>query len=151
MSLFRELEFEIAQDAQNHGLGIFATSNPALRTIFVGEMPDSVLDPNTQLQVSIPEAIMLIPVPSPPPHQYIDTEYPVIDFWARSPHSDRAKALLRLVYELYHRRGGYATPNWTIYNSMALGNIVDVDRDTEAGKLFRLSVQFRCRNLSHIS
>lgn len=138
--IFNELVFEIAQDMQNHGLGIFMTSNPDNRTIFTGEIPDS-----------IPEAIMLVPVPSPPPHQYIDTEYPIIDFWARSPHSDRARALLRSIFETYHRRAGWGTANWHIYFSQALGNIVDVERDANASKLVRLSVQFYCRNLNHVS
>lgn len=147
---YRELEVEIAQDMQNAGLGIFATTDPTLRTIFIGEMPDSVEDASGT-PVPIVEGIILIPVPSPPPHQYIDTEYPVIDFWARSPHSDRAKALLRAVDERYHRRAGYSTTNWHIYFSRSLGTIVDVDRDSNAGKLFRLSVQFLCRNLTHVS
>lgn len=140
MSVFREIEYEIAQDLEAHGIGIFSPANPDNRTIFVGEMPDEAT-----------EGIVLLPVPSPPPHQYIDTEYPIIDFWARSPHSDRAKALLRLVNETYHRRYGYSTTNWHIYFSRSLGSIVDVDRDAEAGKLYRLSVQFLCRNLNHVS
>lgn len=140
MSVFKELVYDIATDCHTHGIGIFATTNPDLRTIFVGEMPDELT-----------EGIMLIPVPSPPPHEYIDTEYPVIDFWARSPHSDRAYQLLRLVFDLYQRRGAFDTANWHIYNSHALGNIVDIDRDAEAGKLFRLSVQYRCRNTNHVS
>lgn len=150
MSVFRELEYEIAQDLETHGIGIFSPADPSNRTIFIGELPDSV-ESTAGVEVPITDAILLIPVPSPGPHQYIDTEYPIIDFWARSPHSDRAKALLRQVFETYHRRAGYSTVNWHIYFSRALGTIVDVDRDSEAGKLFRLSVQFLCRNLNHVS
>lgn len=137
---FKELEYEIAIDMHNRGIGVFNTATPASRTIFIGEIPDDVV-----------EGFILIPVPSPPPHQYIDTEYPVIDFWARSPHTDRAKDMLRDVFEAYHRRYDITTANWRIYFCQALGTIVDVDRDANAGKLFRLSVQFICRNLNHVS
>ena len=137
---FRELEVEIAIDAQNNGLGIYATSDPANRTIFVGEMPDDIV-----------EGILIVASASPPPHIYIDTEYKVIDFWSRSPHTDRSKALLRAVFELYHRRYHYTTDNWYVSFSEALGDIIDIDRDANSGKLFRLSVQFISRNLNHIS
>lgn len=131
---------EIAELCHNFQIGTFSTTTPTDRTIFVGELPDFAT-----------EAIWLVESPSPPPHQYVDTEYTVIDFWARSAKSDRAHALLELVYNNFHRRYGYATANWTIYFSRALGSIVDVDRDLEGGKLFRLSVQFLCRNLNNLS
>lgn len=146
----RELEVEIAIDMHNRGLGIYNTSDPSLRTIFVGEMPDTVKN-LSGVDVPVVEGITLINVPSPQPHQYIDTEYPIIDFWARSPHSDRSKALLRSVFETYHRRYHLETDSWLIDFCQALGNIMDVDRDPNGGKLYRLSVQFICRNLSHVS
>lgn len=134
---------EIAQLCQNFSIGVFepvAPQTTADRTIFVGELPSDVK-----------EAIWLVEAPSPPPHQYVDTEYTVIDFWARSPETDRAHNLLQLVYDNLHRRNHYTTANYKIYFSHALGSIVDVDRDAEAGKLFRLSVQFICRNLNNLS
>lgn len=136
----RELIYEVAIDIADHGFGVFGTSNPDNRTIFYGEMPDDAV-----------EGLLLIQVPSPPPHQYIDTEYPVIDIWAKSPKTDRAYNLLRQVYNTYHRRYDWQTDNWHIYFSQALGNIVDVDRDRESGKLLRLSIQFISRNLNNIS
>jgi hypothetical protein len=134
---------EIAQLTQNYNIGLFEPVPPktaADRTIWVGDLPESAV-----------EAIWLVEVPSPPPHSYIDTEYPVIDFWSRSPHSDRGHLLLEQVFNNFHRRYGYRTANWTIYFSHALGNIVDVDRNAEGGKLYRLSVQFFCRNLNNLS
>ena len=131
---------EIAQDMEERGLGIFTTDDPTTRTIFVGEVP-----------ADVNEYILIVPVPSPPPHQYIDTEYPIVDIWSRSAHSDRAYAKLETAYETYHRRHHYQLNNWWIELSRALGNITDADRDLEGGKLFRLSVQFICRNLNHIS
>jgi|GEM_PF-4202392 len=130
---------EIAQLCENFQLGTFATATPADRTIFVGELPDLAT-----------EAIWLVEAPSPPPHDYIDTEYTVIDFWSRSPKTDRAHALLEMVYNNFHRRYHYDTANWHISFSRALGSINDVDRH-DGGKLFRLSVQFICRNLNNVS
>lgn len=140
MTAFRELEYEVAIDMHNHGIGVFSTADPTSRTIYIGELPQD----NT-------EGIMLVTVPSPPPHQYIDTEYQIIDFWSRSPHTDRSKALLRQVFDTYHRRAQWTTDHWLIDFSQALGNIVDVDRDRNGGKLYRLSIQFISRNLTHVS
>jgi hypothetical protein len=130
----KNLVHEIAQKCQDFQIGIMNQS------IFVGELPESAK-----------EAIWIIEAPSPPPHTYVDTEYPVLDFWARSPNTEQAHALLELVFNNFHRRYGYETRNWHIYFSKALGSIVDVDRDNEGGKLLRLSVQFICRNLNNLS
>lgn len=134
---------EIAQLCQNFGYGVFEPVSPqtiADRTIYVGELPDTAN-----------EALFILEVPSPPPHNYIDTEYTVLDFWARSPETDRAHVLLENIYKHFHRAYNYETANWHIFFSRALGSIVDVDRDSENGKLFRLSVQFICRNLNNLS
>jgi hypothetical protein len=131
---------EIAEMLDAAGIGVFSTSNPALRTIFTGGLP-----------ANVEEGIFIVESASPPPHEYTDQEYPILDFWARSDSTDRAHNLLELVYGLLHRRNGYSTTNWYIYNSSALGAIVDVDRDRESGKLYRLSVQFITRNLNNVS
>lgn len=139
----KSLVREIAQKTQDFGIGVFEPVPPltvADRTIWVGELPETA-----------EEALWLVEAPSPPPHDYVDTEYTVIDFWVRSAHTERAHALLEQVYSNFHRRYGYRTANWTIYFSRALGSIVDIDRDREGGKLFRLSVQFICRNLNNVS
>lgn len=130
---------EIAQLCENLQIGVFS-GPPSTRTIWVGELPDDAT-----------EAIWIVEAPSPPPHNYIDTEYIVLDFWARSPKTDRAHALMELVFNNFHRRYHYDTANWHIAFSRALGSIVDADRDREGGKLFRLSVQFISRNLNNVS
>lgn len=135
----RMLSKEIAQLCQNFGIGIFAGQDDG-GTLFVGELSELP-----------PEAVWVVESPAPPPHTYIDTEYTILDFWSRSPHTDRGHALLELVYNSFHRRYSYDTANWHIAFSHALGSIVDVDRDREGGKLFRLSVQFICRNLNNLS
>lgn len=136
----RRLIKEIAQLCENFNIGVYAATDPADRTIFTGELPDFAT-----------EAIWLVESIGPPPHKYIGTEYIIIDFWARSAKTSRAHALLDLVQINFHRRYAYETANWHIAFSHAIGTIVDVDRDQENGKLFRLSVQFICRNLNIVS
>lgn len=131
---------EIAQLCENYGIGKFASATGTDRTIFIGELPQTVN-----------EGIFIIESASPPPHQYIATEYPILDFWSRSPETDRAHNLLELVYTNFHRASGRRTANWEIFYSHALGSIVDADRDAEGGKLYRLSVQFICRNLNVVN
>lgn len=130
----------IAQDMHNRGIGVFTTTDPALRTIYIGDAPDG-----------IEEYLSIISLPSPSPHEYIDTEYPVVEFTYRSPHTDRAHDKMEQIFEIYHRRYHYELNEWLVEFSRALGTIVDGDRDQEGGKLYRLSVQFICRNLNHIS
>lgn len=136
----QRLAKEIAELLDASNIGIYSTSDPTTRNIFTGMLP-----------ADVKEGIFIVESASPPPHEYIDTEYPILDFWARSDSTDRAHTLLEQVYGLLHRKNGYTTANWYIYNSSALGAIVDVDRDREAGKLYRLSVQFICRNLNNVS
>lgn len=139
----KSLVREIAQLCQNFQIGVFEPVPPQSvsdRTIWVGLLPDDAV-----------EALWIVEAPSPPPHNYVDTEYTVLDFWVRSPKTDRAHAMLELVYNNFHRRYHYDTANWHIAFSRALGSIVDVDRDRESGKLLRLSVQFICRNLNNLS
>lgn len=137
MSMFSR---DVAQYLQDSGVGVFTTPDPALRDIFVGQLPADVT-----------EGLVVLDVPSPPPHQYVDMEYPVLDFWVRSPHTDRAHAKLDLVYQVLHRNYAWRTGGWYVHWSHALGSIQDVDRDLEGGKLLRLSIQFICRNLNHVS
>lgn len=136
----KRLVKEIAQLCENFDIGDYMPANPANRTIYTGLMPDDLV-----------EGLWIVESPSPPPHNYVDAEYTVLDFWARSPKTERAHAILEQVYNSFHRRYHYDTANWHIAFSRALGSIVDVDRDRESGKLFRLSVQFICRNLNNIS
>jgi hypothetical protein len=131
---------EVAIYCQAIGLGIFEPISNQTRNLYLGELPDDAT-----------EAIWMVEVPSPPPHEYVATEYTVIDFWARSPHTDRAHALLDDVFQALDRRVNYDTANWHISFSHALGSIVDADRDAEGGKLLRLSIQFYCKNLRLVS
>lgn len=135
-----DLDIEIARWVHDRGVGVYETSNPSARTIFTGEEPYEVV-----------KGLLIVQSPSPPPHQYVDTEYTVLDFWAVNPSTPEAKQKMRDIHNLFHRRANWSTPNWYIYFSQSLGSPIDVDRDLEGGKLLRLSVQFICRNLNNVS
>lgn len=135
----RALSREIANLLEANGLGSI-NGTEAARTIWVGELPQAPV-----------QGIILIESPSPPPHQYIDTQYTIIDIWVRHPNYPIAYELIQGVYNQLHRRYAYTAGRWYVSFSQALGGIVDVDRDIEGGKLLRLSVQFICRNLDNIS
>lgn len=136
----RELVQELAIDMAGAGFGVYATSNPSDRNIYVGTMPLGVV-----------EGILLSMVNSPPPERYIDTEYQIIDIWVKSPHTDRAFETMRKIYNLYNRRYNWNTDNWHVYFSDVAGSIYDASRDNEGSKLLRLSIQFMCRNLNNVS
>lgn len=136
----QRLAKEIAEMLDAAGVGIYSTTDPTTRTIFTGRLPAGVRE-----GINIVESI------GAPPHEYTDQQYPTLDFYSRSDSPDQGHYLLELVFNLLHRRNGYTTTNWYVYNSSALGDIVDIDEDRETGKLYRLSVQFICRNLNNVS
>lgn len=125
---------ELAQYMQERALGTLGTD------IFVGELPESVT-----------AGFMLVNAPSPDPHEYIDHEKIVVDFWYRTPHTKGAYTKIREAFNTFHRAHHYRTANWYVYYSQALGNIKDFDRDGEGGKLLSLSIQFTVRNLNNLS
>lgn len=89
--------------------------------------------------------------PSPQPDKTTAEERQIIDFTSRDPDSDRAYQLLREIYEIFHRRQNYETDNYHIYFSNALDQPMDLDRDAEGGKVWKLSVLFIYSNLNLIS
>lgn len=134
MSLYTPLITEVAELVRERALGTVGVD------IFVGELPQDVT-----------KGFFLVSAPSPAPHQYLDTEYTVIDFWYRTPSTAEGYEKMEQLKNAFHRRENYQTANWHIYFSEVLGSISDVDRDKEGGKLLRLSIQFICRNLNGIS
>lgn len=134
MSLYTALISDVADYLQQRGLGVVGED------VFIGELPQEV-----------ESGFFIVSAPSPAPHQYLDTEYTVIDFWYRTPHSETGYQKMEQLKQTLHRRENYQLQSWYIYFSEVLGSISDVDRDKEGGKLLRLSIQFICRNLSGIS
>lgn len=134
MSLYTPLITEVAEMVHQFALGQVGVD------VFVGELPADVV-----------KGFFLVSAPSPAPHQYLDTEYVVIDFWYRTPSTAEGYEKMETIKNSFHRKANYQTTNWYVYFSEVLGSISDVDRDKEGGKLLRLSIQFICRNLNGIS
>lgn len=128
------LAVNIAQDIQDRGIATMATD------LFVGQLP-----------ATVESGMFVVAASSPQPHLYLDTEEQVFDFWYRSDYTDLAYTKLRDVYNLYHRRANYPMGSWYVYFSHAMNGIMDMDRERESGKLFKVSILFECRNISNIS
>lgn len=125
---------KVADELQTMGIGTVGTN------IFVGQLPENVS-----------QGMFLVESVGNPPNIWVDTEEPIIDFWMRSDHTDAAYKKLRDVYNIYHRRANYSLNDWYIYFSHALSGVQDMDRETESGKLFKLSILFECRNINNVS
>lgn len=87
------------------------------------------------------------PVASPEPDRYTGNREINIDFWSRHPNSDIAYDWLKQVYNFFHQRIAYDLNSYHVYNTFCTGQIDDMDRDLENGKLWRLGVVFIVRNL----
>lgn len=129
-----QLASEIADYLAARGIGTVGTD------IFIGTFPETITS-----------GMYIVDAPSPPPHQYLDTENVVLDFWYRHPKTKLAYEKLRAVYNLLHRKENWQTENFHIYFSEALGQIRDNDRDREGGKLYSISLQFIVRNINTVS
>lgn len=125
---------ELAEKLQDWGHG---TINDDL---FIGLLPEDVSS-----------GLFLVGTPSPPPHEYIDTEDINVDIWYRTDYPQTGYEKLRAIHRDLHRRANWSTNNWYIYFSRALGSIKDGDVDQEGGKVLSISVQFKCRNLNNVS
>lgn len=80
--------------------------------------------------------------PSPEPDRYTPLEKHVISFNARNTDPVQAYEDLRYIYNLLDRRRHYQTTNYDVHYSIPQGQILDLDRDGNGGKLLKLSVLF---------
>lgn len=139
--MLNDFLLELATFLQGAGAGTLYNSqtNPT-GNLFTGQLP---YEAHT--------GIFVVYTPGPAPHQYVDTEKILIDIWSRDSKSDVAYERLRKVYEILHRNANYPLQNWYVYFSEVTGSISDFDRDSEGGKLLKISVLFTARNLNNIS
>jgi hypothetical protein len=124
--------------------------------IYISNIPAWNLTPGTNIfDGLLPEnaknAIMIMPSPSNSPHEYINTESILIDFWTMYDHTPDGYDMIKQIYSLFHRKENYTLDNWYIYSSLISGNIIDSDRTAEGSKLYKLSVLFTCRPLADVS
>lgn len=85
--------------------------------------------------------------PSPPPDQWIDTEWYTIDFWSLNTDGHRAKSDLRVIQEMFHQKEYLHTEHFRIYAAKAAGQINDLDVDVENRLIFRLTMMFTTASL----
>jgi len=99
----------------------------------------------------VTNAVMVVPAGGTAPHEYLDTESIIIDFWTVYNLTPAGYDMLKQIFELFHRKENYTLNNWYIYSSLVSGNIIDSDRTVEGAKLHKLSILFTCRPLADIS
>lgn len=128
------IEKSLALYLQSLGLGTFGTD------LFVDELPDTPV-----------QAVLIRSAEAIPPNQYVDTKKQMVEFWSRSPYSETAYNKLMNIYNVFDRNSNWETDNWHIYFSECLGQPVNIDRDQNSGKMYRLSILLTYRNLNTVS
>lgn len=98
--------------------------------LFVGEMPRGK------------DGIYMIADPSPEPDKETGIIYQDISFWSRYTNDATGWDKLAEIYRFFDRRHHYATDQYYIHFSHAIGQIDDMDRDAEKAKLLKLSIAF---------
>lgn len=83
---------------------------------------------------------------SDPPETINPLQYQTVDFWSVNPSSNIGFQDLQAVYELFHGTYAYDAGSYFVFASEASGQIDDMDRDSEARKVWRLSIYFVIRN-----
>lgn len=77
-------------------------------------------------------------------------EYWSIDFWSVNTDEDAAHQDLRTIHQLFHQGNdfeAYSTTSWQIYFSYAENSIMDMGRNRENKKMFKLTILFISRSL----
>lgn len=103
--------------------------------LFIAELPRGV------------NGVYMIATPTQEPDKETPVKYQTVDFWARNNKTPTAFSNLNALYNFFNRKEAYVTTNYEVYFSHALGEIEDVDRDIENGKLMRVSILFIIRSL----
>jgi hypothetical protein len=129
---------EIAHRLQSAGLG--TVWNGTTGDIWVGDIPSEGGD-----------VLMVMPDPSNAPDMELNTEYQTISFWTRYSNSKAGRDKLRQIYNLFHRAHHYDLDSYSVDYSHALGQVEDMDRDTEMRKLQKLSIRFIYHSLDYVS
>ncbi len=70
---------------------------------------------------------------------YLDTQYALIDVWVRDRHSDAGYDKLLRIFEMLHRMGNVQLDRYYLYFMHATSNILDMDRDSQTRKLYKIT------------
>lgn len=82
---------------------------------------------------------------------YLPIEDVVLNIYAKYNSAEEAKTQLIDIKNYIHRMHNTVTTHAYIYSILAIGNIENVDRDLEYAKLYKLTIQVKCRDLNLIS
>src|SRR3990167_2999569 len=73
-------------------------------------------------------------------------KYDTVDFWARNKSAASGHSKLEDIFNEFDRKGNWDLTNYFVYFAHPLGNIEDMDEDSETRKLWRLTVRFIYRD-----
>lgn len=92
------------------------------------------------------EGVYAMESPSELPDMYTPVITYTVDFWSVNQNAGTAHEDLQYIFQLFHQNDNITTPSFYSYFAYALNTIVDMDRDGEGRKMFKLTVVFICRD-----
>ena len=95
--------------------------------------------------------VFSVAAPSEEPDKETGVIYQTVDFWSRNEDTGKGYDHLIAIYNFFDRRHHYNTDHYHVYFSHCLGQVEDMDRDSEGAKLLKLSVRFIMMNAQAIS
>lgn len=92
------------------------------------------------------DGVFVVQAGSPTPNIHDPIVSYQLDFWAVNSNAGTAYDDLTYIYQMFHQNISITTPSYEAYFSYALGQIEDMDRNSESRKMFRLPILFICRD-----
>lgn len=108
--------------------------------LFIGEMP-----PDGD------NMVMLFAAGGDTPDMYIDTKYATIDIWVRDRNSDGGYSRLLLIFNILQRMQNVQLTQYKLYFLHALTDILDMDRDAQGRKLYKITFRAIYRDTYGVS
>lgn len=101
----------------------------------IGELPRGV------------DGVYIVNSPGESPDNETPVFYYHLDFYSINENSEAGYEDLSMIYELFHQNHHWNTLSYYIFRSIATTQILDMDRNMENRKLWKLTVRFICRNM----
>jgi len=125
---------EICQYLADNSGGRFTFGSGASNNLKLGELVRGV------------EGVYAIESASEPPDMYTPIVTYTVDFWAINSNARTAHEDLEYIFQLFHQNDNITTPSFYSYFAYAPNVILDMDRDGESRKMFKLTIVFICRD-----
>lgn len=123
---------EFADILEDNGFGTVGTD------IFIGTLPDET----NGIYIDRVGGTM---------NNYLPLEEAVLAIYVMDTSSATAISTIESIKRTFHRHLETATANCVIYTILALGDIEDLDRDINFGKIYKLTLQITHRSVGLIS